>query len=179
MRVSYFRPRYLLPTVMLLVGLVVGGLLPQTSMHAVAVDRGENLLMATGLLDSDIEGVYLLDCFTGELMGGALGRAAAGFTSLYRTNVMKDFQLDAGKNPKFMMVTGVADLRGGSTNLYYGGSVIYIAELTTGKLAAYAVPWNRSRWNAHALTTDNFRLLGVVAYRMPLEDFMKPNQEKK
>ena len=51
----------------LAIGMLLAGLWPNTPLHAVATDRSESFLMATGGLDEGIEGVYVLDCLTGEL----------------------------------------------------------------------------------------------------------------
>ena len=160
---SYYR--LLLPLVCLLLGICLGGFLPHTPLHAVATDRTETYIIATGLLDTDLEAVFILDCLTGDLTAAVLGKALGGFTALYRYNVLKDFQVDPGKNPHFLMVTGLIELRGGGYRAYGGGSVVYVAETTTGKIAAYAVPWDRSRWNSHTPMQDVLRPVGMMSLR--------------
>jgi hypothetical protein len=137
----------------LAVGLTLGGLWPNTPLHAVATDRLETFAMATGIVDADIEAVYFLDFLTGDLNAVVIGRGASptGFmvTGFYARNVLQDLNLDAGKNPKFLMATGLADLiRGGRTGsqIQPSRAVVYVAEVTTGQVAAYAIPWNA---NAH------------------------------
>src|SRR5437763_1827334 len=61
------------PLATLLVGIVLGGFLPHIPLHAVATDRAETYLMATGLLDTDVEAVYFLDCLTGDLFAAVPG----------------------------------------------------------------------------------------------------------
>ena len=85
---------------------------------------------------------------------------------MFRYNVLKDLQVDPAKNPHFLMVTGLADLRSGNhTRGYAGASVVYVAETTTGKAMAYAVPWDRSRWNARVPMQDALRPVGVISFR--------------
>ncbi len=105
--------RGFLPLVTLLIGIVLGGFLPHIPLHAVATDRAETYLIATGLLDTDVEAVFFLDCLTGDLFAAVPGKTTGGFTGLYRYNVLKDLQIDLAKNPHFLMVTGLADLRSG------------------------------------------------------------------
>lgn len=120
---------------------LLGRLFPATPVHAVATDRYENFAIATGPLDNDVEAVYFLDFATGDLTGAVLSVQTGAFSAFYRYNILNDFGVDASKSPRFLMVTGVADIRRGGTRWRPGRSVIYIAELTTGRVAAYGVPW--------------------------------------
>ncbi len=149
--------RGLLPLFTLLTGICLGAFLPHIPLHAVATDRTDTYIIATGLLDSDVEAVFFLDCLTGDLFAAVPGKATGGFTALYRYNVLKDLQVDPAKNPHFLMVTGLADLRTGSYRAYSGSSVVYVAETTSGKVVAYAVPWDRARWNTRAPIQDVLR----------------------
>jgi hypothetical protein len=126
-----------------LAGVLVSGLLPSNSAHGVATDRYENFAIATGPLDNEVEAVYFLDFLTGDLKAAVLNINTGTFTAFYSYNILQDLGIDPAKNPRYLMVTGVADLRRvGGSNVRPGASVVYIAELTTGKIAAYAVPWS-------------------------------------
>jgi hypothetical protein len=113
--------------------------------HATATNGQESLIIATGeAVDPSIEAVYTLDTLTGELRGSVLSPARGVFTIRYTyPSVAKDF--DGVKNPRFLMVTGVAEMRQG----YRGGklcrSVVYVAEATSGKVVAYAAPWDQTK----------------------------------
>ncbi len=67
MKCLFSQYRGFLPLMTLLIGIVLGGFLPHIPLHAVATDRGETYIIATGLLDTDVEAVYFLDCLTGDL----------------------------------------------------------------------------------------------------------------
>ena len=58
-------------------------------------------------------------------------------------NIQQDFTGGA-KNPKYLMVTGMANIPRGRSNTQVGNSLIYIAEASSGEVAAYALPWNSS-----------------------------------
>jgi hypothetical protein len=142
---------------------------PHTPIHAVSTDRTESFLVATGMVDSDVEAVYMLDCLTGDLKAAVLGKTSGGFTSMFAypgAKLMQDFGLDPSKNPKFLMVTGLADLRSGSQNTF-GASVVYVVELSSGKIAAYAMPWNRARWVARAPLSGSLMPVGMLPFRNP------------
>ncbi len=169
MRYARFRNRFLFPASTLLLGLCLGGMFPHTPIHAVATDRTDSFLIATGMVDSDVEAIYLLDCLTGDLRAAVMGKARGGFTAIFAypgVKLMQEFGIDPSKNPKFLMVTGLADLRTGSQS-GFGASVVYVVELTSGKIGAYALPWNRSSWNTRTLVSYTLVPVGMLPFRNP------------
>jgi hypothetical protein len=49
----------------------------------------------------------------------------------------------AGKKPHYLMVTGKANfVRGGSTTVRPGYSIVYVVDTNTGKWVAFGIPWN-------------------------------------
>lgn len=128
----------------LLGGILLSGLLPTTPIHAVATDRIDTFAIATGPVDAEFEAVYFLDFLTGDLRAMVLGKNAAvdGFTAFFNGNVLQDLGVDPTKNPRFLMVTGMANLRRGGAQLQPSSAVVYVAEVTTGNVAAYAIPWS-------------------------------------
>ena len=130
-------------------GLVVGGAWPHTPLHTVATDRTESYAMATGAVDADLEAVYFLDFLTGDLRAFVVGQKAGTFTGLFYRNVAADLGVDPAKNPKFMMVTGLDHIRReGGSRMQPSAAFCYVAEVTTGKMAAYAIPWSPSMYAA-------------------------------
>ncbi len=116
--------------------------------HASATDRYENFAIATGQLDEDLEAVYFLDFLTGDLKAAALSLQTGKFNSFYEYNVLKDLDVDSSKNPRYLMVTGEVNLRRQGGQLEPSGSVIYVAELTSGKVAAYMTPFLKQTINS-------------------------------
>ena len=99
--------------------------------------------MATGPVDAEVEAVYLLDFLTGDLGAMVLGKQPRTWTGFFKTNVAADLALDPQKNPKFLMVTGMAGLRrAGGSRQQPSSAVCYVAEITSGKIVAYAIPWS-------------------------------------
>ena len=144
----------------LVVGLVLGGLWPDTPIHASATDRVENFAIATGFVDQDTEAVFYLDYLTGNLNAAVLSRKSSAFQSHFTTNVHADLKkviafnaanggaaVQVPQSPNYLMVTGTANLtnQGG---VIYGNTVVYVAETNTGMVMAYAVPWAREAYSA-------------------------------
>ncbi|MEX2118937.1 MAG: hypothetical protein WD847_04940 [Pirellulales bacterium] len=130
------------------VGIVAAGLLPHRPLEAVATDRQENFAIATGWVDAEMEAVFFLDFLTGDLRAAVLSPINGKFNALYQTNILTALNVDVAKNPKYLMVTGQAQLRRGGGQIQPGASVVYVAELTGGKVAAYAVPWSKAASNS-------------------------------
>jgi hypothetical protein len=120
---------------------MLGGVWPHTPLHATATDRVEAFAMASGYVDEDVEAVYFLDFLTGDLNAVVIGKQSGHFTGYFKANVIADMGIDTAKSPRFMMVTGNVDLRRAGTRMQYSKAAVYVAEITTGKVAAYAVPW--------------------------------------
>lgn len=133
-------------TIGLVIGLAIGvslsGVLPQTSVHAVATDSQEGFAIATGMVQDDVEAIYFLDFLTGDLRAAVLSIINGKFLSFFTYNVAADLSEPGAKNPRYLMVTGQADLRRGlSGNIQPARSVVYVAEASSGIIAAYAMPW--------------------------------------
>ncbi|MCA9229471.1 MAG: hypothetical protein KDA57_02370 [Planctomycetales bacterium] len=111
--------------------------------HATATHGEDNFAIATGPAANGIEAFYFLDFLTGDLRAAVVNRKNAQFTSLFEYNIQADFQ-NSSKNPKYLMVTGLADLPRGRGASQLGTSLIYIAEATSGEVHSYALPFNTS-----------------------------------
>ena len=116
------------------------GQLPRV--FAVTSQADESFAVCTVPLDPSVEGFFMLDFETGDLSGGVLNPTTAQFAAAYKHNVLKDLGFKAGqvKNPKFLLVSGVAEPRRGAVTL--ASSVLYVTDSSTGTTAAYGIPWN-------------------------------------
>jgi hypothetical protein len=146
-------------------GLVLGGLLPHAPLHATATDHSDNFAIATGTVDDELEALFILDFLTGSLKCAVLSTSTGKFTSAFEASVLDDLGVKANQNPKFMMVTGSAGLRRQGGNLQPGNSVVYVAETTSGRVAAYAVPWTRGQANAVVPFKGVLYRLDVLQFR--------------
>lgn len=150
-------------------GLILGGYWPHTPLHAVATDRADTFAMATGPVDADVEAVYLLDFLTGDLKALVLGKQPGTFSGLFERNVAADLGIDAQRNPKFLMVTGMINLRrAGGSRMQPGSALCYVAEITSGKMAAYAVPWTASMFASGQAQSGPLMLVSKAPFRNPV-----------
>ena len=149
-------------------GLALSGLWPHAPLYALATDRTDSYAIATGPLDIEVEAVYFLDFLTGDLKAVVLGQQAGTWTGFFRANVAADLQIDPQKNPKFMMVTGMIALRrSGGSRLQPSSSVCYVAEITTGKVAAYAIAWSPSMYKAGQPQSGDLKCIAITRFRQP------------
>lgn len=150
------------------IGMAIGLFRPQTTIHAVATDRVDNCAMATGPLDDDTEALFYLDFLSGELRATALSPIARKFFASFSANVNNDLGVDIAKHPKYLMVTGNSIFRRGGGQVQPGNSVVYVAELTSGKVAVYAVPWSQAYAGAGRQIHAPLVLLDVYPMRVSL-----------
>lgn len=134
---------------LMIVGMVVGaalsagwhGVTRVPEAHASATHGSDNFAIATGLVDDGIEALYFLDFLTGDLRAAVISRRNGEFTGFFQYNVLGDF-VGMTDSPKFLMVTGQADLPRGRGPSQLGQSLIYVAEATSGQVYAYALPYS-------------------------------------
>ena len=152
--------------VWLLLGLVFGlgaaMILQGQPSYAVATDHSDEFAIATGYLNESLEAVYLLDFKSGRLMGTVLNRQGGRFQHFYERNLANDFGLTARQKPKFMMVTGGAQLQG-AVPIHH---VLYVAEVNSGKMAAYFMPYRGE--TARGTASEELQPLDFVTFRQGL-----------
>jgi hypothetical protein len=107
---------------------------------AAAASGTDTMAVATGPVSRDAEGVFFLDFITGDLQCLVYYPQTGVFGARYFTNVQQ--QLGGGKNNRYLLVTGIASQPATSGTVRPGGSLIYVTDTTTGRFAAYAVPYD-------------------------------------
>lgn len=114
----------------------------ETLVHASSASNGTSFSIATGAIDDDAEGVFVLDHETGELKCAVLNHRSGKFAALFSTNVTKEF--GAAKNPEYQLVTGLVNFRRSVTpSVRRAMSVVYVLNSATGQMVAYGIPWHR------------------------------------
>lgn len=146
-----------------LLGLVLGGFWPDSPAHAVATSQIDSFSVCTAPIDGQDEGIFFLDYLTGDLKGAALNPNTRTFTTTFGVNVAQGLGVDVTKNPRYLLVSGMANFRGNAGATRMGNSVLYVAELTSGKVAAYGIPFIQNR--AQASGAAPLVLLDVGMFR--------------
>lgn len=132
------------PAVALLaVGIVAGSWWRAVpAVQALTALADDAFAVCTVPVDGTTEGIFILDFETGDLSGAVLNPATSRFGVSYKHNVLADLGFKPGqvKNPRFLLVSGVADLR--QTPVPISPSVLYVTDSTTGTTVVYGIPWN-------------------------------------
>jgi len=133
-------------TVWVIVGMIAGlcfaNIWPHEPALADSTDRSKNFAILTvpvGVLEA-AEGVFILDFLTGRLTGAILNTRNGLFTHKYLRNVAQDFRV---KDPNYAIVSRQAILPN-QGRIRMAGGVIYIAEMTSGKIICYGFPYSSS-----------------------------------
>ncbi|QDU54958.1 hypothetical protein [Aeoliella mucimassa] len=145
-------------------GLNIQGLWPQVPLHATATEGYESFSIATGLVDNEVEGLYFLDYLTGDLVGAVVNPKTGKFNARFTYNISQDFPT-AGRNAKYLMVTGLANMPRGRAGFQPASSIVYIADATSGQVGAYIMPWNSSMQAAGKPQAGAFQVLDVQQFR--------------
>ncbi|TXT27311.1 MAG: hypothetical protein FD138_2765 [Planctomycetota bacterium] len=133
-------PGWLWLTAGVVVGLGIAALWPQRPLAAATSDRNEKFGMCTVYVAENLEAVFVLDFLTGRLTGACLGKQSnAGFVQFFAADVASDLQVKGAK-PAYAMTPGLAQIRS-RPGVQPAASVIYVAEMTTGKVGCYAIPF--------------------------------------
>jgi hypothetical protein len=134
----------------LLAGLGVAYFWPHEPAYATTADRDSNFAMITvpvGMsaagINDPMDGVFILDFHTGQLKGAVLNRQTGKFTSLYFRDLAKDFNVDPQATPHYAIASGYSQLAG-QAGLTFAAGVLYVGELSSGQMAAYAFPWKEA-----------------------------------
>ena len=117
---------------------------PSQDAVAFTSDRNDKFAMTTALSGPTAEAVFVLDFLTGQLRGFALDRSASQYMWIYSRAIAQDFGVDPNKPARYSIVSGLAQAngRGGAS---FAPSYIYVAELSSGRVQAYAIPFRTQR----------------------------------
>jgi hypothetical protein len=155
-------------TVGIILGLVVGlnikGLWPSVPLHATSTHGLDKFAIATGLVDNGVEALYFLDYLTGDMRAAVINPQTRRFNSFFTRNIAADFG-GAGRSTGYLMVTGYADMPRGGNNFQFAQSIVYVADVTTGSVAAYTIPWNSAMQAAGVTQYGQFQPLDVRMFR--------------
>lgn len=129
-----------------LAGLCVAYIWPHEQAYAVATDRDQRFAISTVEVGiGNPEAIFVLDFLTGRLHGAMLNPQSGVFTNFWFRSIAADFQVAGeGAKAQYAMIPGVGDLNSGR-GVQIARGVLYVAELTTGKVVAYRFPFRVSR----------------------------------
>jgi hypothetical protein len=148
----------------LVLGLNVQGLWPNVPLHATATHGLDKLAICTGLVDDTVEAIYFLDFLTGDMRAAVINPKTGKFNAFFTRNIAADFGTIT-KNPRYLMVTGFADMPRGRSNFQFAKSIVYVAEASTGQVAAYSIPWSTSAQAAGKPQSGEFQPLELAQFR--------------
>ena len=126
-------------------GLAVSSFWPNEPGFAAATDRSDKFAITTVRVDGDTEAVFVLDFLTGRLQGAVFNQQSNMFVAYYYRNVARDFKISPDVEARYAIISGLGALQSRG-QAQFGASALYIAELSSGRVNAYAIPyqvWNR------------------------------------
>lgn len=121
-----------------LAGLLIANVWPHETVIAGTTDRNEKFALVTVPAAPLLDSVFVLDFLTGNLVGATMDPTLGKFKLIYGRNIVRDFRLGPRIRPVYGIATGNMPLENNSS----AQGVIYISELTSGKVAAYTYATN-------------------------------------
>lgn len=126
-------------------GLGIAHFRPSEPLRADQVDRSSKFALLTTpvAFTEATEGIFAIDYLTGQLSGAVMNTKVGRFTNFYFRNIAADFNVDPKTQPSYCVVGGRGTLPGAG-GLTSATSIIYVGELTSGKVVAYGMPYRES-----------------------------------
>ena len=135
--------------------------MPPIQLHAGTAARTKSMSMATGWVDGNVEGLFVLDHMTGNIQCWLLNKRTGKVGGIYRANAAADLMV-GGKTgtPDYIMTTGNFNFDGGlSGNNAPSKSICYVADANTGNVVGYNVIYNEQIINRGGADTGSLRLV--------------------
>lgn len=141
----------------------------ELALKAAATHGSDGLVMASGPVADEADGVFFIDPLTGNLRGAVMNVRAKPpkFTAYFHRNVLADLNIRQGEDklPRFLLVIGKATFPGNTS----GGGIVYVANATTGRFAAYGIPFVRDAYVRGVKRADPLILLDAGQARVAQE----------
>ena len=118
---------------------------PPIELNAGTAARTKTMSMATGRIDNEVEGLFVLDHVSGNLQCWVLNPQTGQVGGVYRVNVLGDVA-PTGKAgaADFVMTTGDFFFSGGKgTNQVPGQTVCYVGDADSGHVVGYGVVYDK------------------------------------
>ncbi len=116
---------------------------PERTALAAGGTQDDSFAMAVGRVDSNVEGLCILDFLTGELTCTVLDYRRGKFSSIFKANVIKDFRIEQAGRRKFLLLSGEVNFPRGAGAARAAQSAIYVLDSSSGMYAAYGIPWRQ------------------------------------
>lgn len=126
----------------LVAGISMASIWPHEPLSAATSDRNDKFGLITCPVSGGADAVFVVDYLTGRLTGAVMSRTRSGaaFLNFYYRNLAEDFKVGASGEPYYAVASGRAEIPA-SGRAQWGSSALFVAELTSGKVGGYAIPY--------------------------------------
>lgn len=132
-------------------GVMLGASMSTTSpsasrlkLQAATAAAGKNVSLATGLIDEEIEAIFILDHLNGNLQCWVLNVRTNEVGGVYRTNVLEAMpEIKAGSDLDFVLATGFFRFNNRG-NLRPASTIAYVAEGKSGVVVGFGFQFDKA-----------------------------------
>lgn len=131
-----------------------------------ATSMGKSISIATGMIDDSVEGVFVLDHLTGNLVCWIMNSRSGDIGGVFQTNVTAALGIQGKADPDFVIATGKFDFTNfRKGNLKYAGCICYVGESSSGKILGFSFSYDPSSGARGALQTGELDLITTIPFR--------------
>ena len=128
--------------------------------------RGKSLSMATGLIDENVEGLFVLDHVSGDIQCWLLSPRTGAVGGIYKANVVKDLGVEKAGDADYAMATGNFNFIGNNAgNVGPGNSICYVADTKSGKVVGYGIIYDKQAIRRGNVTGGELKVVCKGAIR--------------
>ncbi len=114
-------------------------------LNADTANSGKAISLATGVVDENVEGLFVLDHLSGNLQCWVINPKTGGVAAIFAASPVVDMGLDKGGDTDFVMCTGGVNFtgRGRTGNARPANVICYVADGNSGKVVGYSLVFDR------------------------------------
>lgn len=114
-------------------------------LNADTANSGKAISLATGLVDENVEGLFVLDHLSGNLQCWVINPKTGGVAAIFAASPATDMGLDKGGDTDYVMCTGGVNFtaRGRTGNARPANVICYVADGNSGKVVGYSLVFDR------------------------------------
>ena len=133
-----------------------------------ATSMGKSISVATGWIDDEVEGLYVLDHLTGNLQCWVMNSRSGEVGGVFRGNVNLALGLEGKADPDYVIATGRFDFKNfRQGNLKYANCICYVGESSTGKILAYSFTFDPTTGALGQPQMGDLILIATIPFRDP------------
>lgn len=116
--------------------------IPPIVLNADSAARGKQISLATGVIDDEVEGLFVLDHLSGNLQCWVMNRRSGDIGAVFTGSASAELGGQKGGAADYVMTTGRIEFVKGSGQAKPAGCICYVADGNSGKVVGFGFRYN-------------------------------------